>query len=101
MSCILSGILNYQKEIYGMISIVEKATGMGNYMKSIILGRHLLDDINFSLTNGFMKIGNIELTLEKFFIKVETWHFPRLVKKKLDKTAQSMGKYYLLNKQEI
>lgn len=100
MCCILSGTLNYQKEIYGMNSIVEKATGMGNYLKTIILGRHLLDDIKFSLTNGFMKTGNTELTLEKSLIKVETWHFPRLVKK-LDKTAQSMGKYYLLNKQEI
>lgn len=99
MCCILSGTLNYQKEIYGMNSIVEKATGMGNYLKTIILGRHLLDDIKFSLTNGFMKTGNTELTLEKSLIKVETWHFPRLVK--LDKTAQSMGKYYLLNKQEI
>lgn len=57
----------------------------------MVVGRHLLDDIKFSLTNGFMKTGNTELTLEKSLIKVETWHFPRLVK--LDKTAQSMGKY--------
>lgn len=84
-----------------MIFIIKKASGMENYLKTIILGRHLLDDIKFSLTNGFMKTGNTELTLEKSLIKVETWHFPRLVKKKLDKTAQSMGKYYLLNKQEI